>query len=354
MDPNEDIDYGTDELNDPNYGVDTVDAGDGNAPITPETPDGAQQVLPEATPQTPDGKQQAPDTSTASPATPPQQSQQPAAGAPKTDAKGNLVDGDGKVIASAGADRRQYERNQRQVMHITNLERELTELRDASDTQGALNGAPQVLGLDARETEMGLQAIASFKKDPVATARWMLQETMRLGYNLKQIVGEDADGQVAGGSMDLNAIKSMIADQVGPLLQDRNAQQQATNANQSAQREYSTFVAKHEFAELHQSVIANMLNSKTAGSPEAAYWQLREYATKNQLDFTQPLGPQMQAKQGAQPPASNGNVPPQAQQIPMPQGSAPTQQMQTQPTMADPDANWDTIVQQSLAEAGFT
>ncbi len=62
-----------------------------------------------------------------------------------------------------------------------------------------LNQIPQKLGLDQRETEMGMQAIASFKKDPVSTARWMLQETMRMGYDLKQIVGEDAQGQISGG-----------------------------------------------------------------------------------------------------------------------------------------------------------
>ena len=365
-----DIDFGTEELNDPNYGMEvTGDATDTTTPV-----DGQQQAPAEAAPTAPVADGAAPvEGGTGTPA--PADAQQPKApvgadGKPadavpgKTDAKGNIVDAAGNIVAAAGSERRHYERAQKQDKYIGTLEKDLKEARDGASMTGVLNDVPAKLGLNAQDTEMGLQAIASFKKDPVATARWMLQETMRLGYTVNQVLGENAEGKVDGGSLDLAAVKAMISEQVAPLLGDRNAVQQQTANDATAQREYDGFMAKHENAHIHEGTLTRLLAGNSTLTPEVAYWQLREYSAKNGLDFNLPLGPQMQAKQSAQPgqqpaPAPNGNVPPQAQlQSPppqaMPHGSSPASTPMTQePEMASPDTNWDTIVQQSLREAGM-
>jgi len=363
-----DIDFGDPELNDPQYEQKLTDAeGTGDGTTEEQTADGAAQqggdesIAPQqpqdqstgeqtgegGTPNA-DGQQQPkPDDKSASPGT-------------KPDKDGNLVDKDGKIVAAAGPERRTYERVQQQDRYIKRLETDLEAAKSVSTQAQVLNGAPEKLGLDMQETQMGLQAIASFKKDPVATARWMLQETMRLGYDLPSIVGKDAQGQMTSGSMDLAAVKSMISEQLQPIIGDREAQQQQSQAQENAQREYDKFVAKHENATIHESAIASLVTRDKTLTPEVAYWQLREYAATNGLDFTKPLGPQVQDRQQGgqqqQTPAPNGNANPQAQnnqQMPMPNGGAPTADMQSGPTLADPDDAWDNIVNQSLREAGM-
>ena len=368
------FDFGDPTLNDPDYEnkVDGSDTQQSSEPHAGANDDGAQtqstsadgqrtdDQQPSATQEQAGGEQQQSDTgagSASNKTAPPADGKQGQSSANKVDAKGNIVDDKGNIIAAAGVERRQYERAQRQQSYISQLETQLVEERNKRADIVALNGAPEKLGLDARETELGLQAIASFKKDPVATARWMLQETMRLGYSVKDILGADAAGQAGSGSLDLQAIKSMINDAVGPMLQDRTSQQQEQQAREAAQREYDAFVAKHEYADLHEDVLYNMLKDNRTLTPEVAYWQLREYAAKNGLDFSKPLRAQVEARErGNERP---GNAAPQAQTqqpnvAPMPNGSSPSQDMRTGPTMANPDDTWDQILQQSLAEAGFT
>lgn len=360
------LDFGSEELNDPNY-EQNVDAGGTPDGTTTDAPTDAQRQTSGGAEAAPDAQQQQqPKQDGAQAGTgsaddkqgqqqPAGDGQQPASARAKQDDKGNLVDAQGNIIARAGAERRQYERVQAQDRYIKRLEGELNTAKEGSVMANVLNGAPQQLGLDMNEVQMGLQAIASFKKDPVSTARWMLQETMRLGYNLQQIIGADAQGQLNGGSLDLAAVKSMISEAVGPMLQDRQAQQQQSQVEQEAQREYDRFLANHDHANVHEDVLASMIRANPSTTPEVAYWQLREYATKNQLDFTQPLRAQVAARQQGGQPQPNGNAAQQSQQQqPMPNGGGvPQQDMQQQSVYNDADDAWDTIVNQSLREAGM-
>jgi hypothetical protein len=354
-----DIDFGDPMLNDPDYESKVGNEGAPNGtPATAPADAGAEDNAP------PQSQPASGDTVTgvAGDKAAPGQQQQPAAKAdatdkPRTDEKGNLIDKDGNILATAGAERRHFERAQQQQRYIDRIEKELIDARKQDAYARALNEVPQKLGLSMSEAEMGLQAIASFKKDPVATARWMLQETMRQGYNLQQIVGADAKGQAVGGSLDLQAVRSMIAEAMQPLVGDRQAQQRQSEAEMGAQREYDEFVAKHEHATVHDDVLAAMLQSDPKMTPQVAYWQLREYATKHGLDFAQPLRAQVLARQqggnrtnGHAQPRPNA---PQQQQMPMPNGSAPTQAMQQGPNMAAPDEAWDVIVRQSMQDAGL-
>lgn len=353
------IDFGTDELNDPNYeeNVDKQEAldgaGDDDSVSTQEPQGGGEQDAPQDQQvqdrQSGDGSQPQVGASGAQ-----QQPAQQQDGRTRSDKDGNLVDGRGNIIAKAGAERRQYERTQAQAAHISRLEAENKQLRDNDSMVKALNEVPARLGLDMRETELGLQAIASFKKDPVATAKWMLQETLKLGYNLGDVLGKDAQGQVSGGSLDLQAIKGMIAEQVAPLVQDRQAALQQTELQEAAQRDYDAFMAKHDHASVHEDVLTRLLQQDASLTPEIAYWQLREYAAKHGFDFTKPLREQAVSRESGQQQQPNGNATPKAQsQQPMPNGGAPQADMQTAGVYADADEAWDSIVNQSLREAGF-
>lgn len=367
MDPNDQlqIDFGDETLNDPQYEQKVQD--DGTLADTP--PDNTQEQggdagaapQPDATQQQPAAQPTGAEAGAGGAPNQQGQQQQPAGQQPapaktKTDKDGNIVDDKGNVVAQAGADRRAFERVQAQDRVIRQQDADLQRLNQELAQARALNDAPQKLGLTPADTQMGLQAIAAFKKDPVSTARWMLQETMRLGYDLKQIIGSDAQGQLNGGSLDLAAVRGMINDAVKPLTADRNAQQVDQQANADAQREYDRFMANHDHAAVQEEAIASLVK-RNGVTPEVAYWQLREYAAVNSFDFTKPLGPQVAARHQGGQQQPNGNATPQAQtpqQQPMPNGGGvPQTDMQQGPVMHDADTSWDAIVNQSLQEAGM-
>lgn len=356
------FDFGDDELNDPNYEqtVGNPDGGDeAQAADSVEAPNaGSTPAAGEDRGGDDDGSA-AGDGSGAQSAD--AQGQRGRAGATTADKDGNLVDAQGNIVASAGAERRHYEQSRRQLREIQRLESELAAAKQQGDSVAALGGVPAQLGLNAQETSLGLNIVAQFKRDPVQTARWILQETMKLGHNLHQIVGTNGAGQLNSGSMDLQAVRDMINTAVQPLVGDRNAQQQQLQAEQAARREYNSFLAKHDHAAVHEDLLGHILQDHPDMAPEVAYWQLVAYAARNDLDFTQPLAPQVQARrgQGGGQPASNGNAQPspaqgqRQQPMSMPNGGAPTADMRTGPELASPDDSWDSIVQTSLREAGF-
>ena len=183
------------------------------------------------------------------------------------------------------------------------------------------------LGLDQRETEMGLQAIASFKKDPVATARWMLQETMRLGYNLNQIVGERRSRTDQRWVFGPASCQEHDRRASAPLVQDRTQRSNNGQAEQAARDDYESS-SPSMTTQVYMMMFWQACCTETATlTPEVAYWQLREYAAKQQLDFTKPLREQVAGASNRvdkQRPRVTRPHKRRSQQ-PMPNGGAPTQ-----------------------------
>lgn len=361
------LDFGDDELNDPNYEQNIGAQDDASNADAGTPPDGEGQAGDAGTP--PDdadnaGDAQGPDAGNGNAADDAGQQQQPrqdgnaAPTRARSDDKGNLVDKDGNIVAQAGGERRLYEQVQRQTRVISRLENELEQARQG---QGDINTVARSMELSGDELRVGGQFVSVFKRDPAAAARWALQEAINKGYNLNQIVNGNGNGQPGangnGGAITPDAIRNMVQQAVQPLLTDREQQQQSEANRQAAEREYETFMAKHEYADVHEDVLSDMLKADRSLTPEVAYWRLREYASQRGLDFSQPLRGQMQSRgQGA--PASNGNATPtrtQQQQpnMAMPNGGAAMSDADTRPTVADPDDGWDQIVSESLRHAGI-
>jgi hypothetical protein len=209
--------------------------------------------------------------------------------------------------------------------------------------------------VNSNDARLGMQIMGNFRKDPLAVAKWALQETLSMGYTLPQITGQP------GTQSDINmqAVQKMLDDRLGPLVNDRNAQVQQTREQEGAVRAYSEFLAKHDYAEVHQEVLAKMMRGNPELTAPLAYWQLREWSTRNGYDFREPLEPQVTAAQSGQgrqaPRGNNGHAQPNNAQpsVPMPNGGNPNASMRTEPQIAAPDEDWDRIVQSSLREAGM-
>ena len=94
-----------------------------------------------------------------------------------------------------------------------------------------------------------------------------------MGYNLQQITGQP------GTTADINmqAVQKMLDDRLGPLVQESTAKRETEHANAETIRAYNEFIAKHDYAEVHQDVIAKLMRGNPELTAPLAYWQLREW-----------------------------------------------------------------------------
>jgi hypothetical protein len=85
--------------------------------------------------------------------------------------------------------------------------------------------------------------------------------------------------------------------------------------------------------------ILNKTVGDTGMTPEKAYYELKLWCAKNQLDFTQELGPQIRQRQ-----QRNRQQP--RQQRPMANGRGRGQNTRdlSEPDYADPKSSWDDIL----------
>ncbi len=325
-----------------------VEDGDGGpqAPITPEA--GASQIPASGQPPV-GGDSQSGQTQ--------QVGQQPQPGAPgvippdpgqpltqqqrlTSDEKGNLVDGQGNIVANAGKERRLWERVQRfEHYEVPELRRQLSDLTNQVAQVDVLNNVPRQLGLSDEDALQGLRLIASYKKDPVATIQYILTEARAAGHNVQ------AENQ---GQVDLAAINRLLDDRLGPLLEDRATQQRTTEADAEAAKQYRDFTTRFPDAVMHEDVIAGILQHDTTLSPDAAYYQLRLWVQEHGLNWNQPLQPQVAAAQqgGTQKPVvpavggSRG-------------GNAPVTDTSVAASVAGADADTSDIVKEAMREAGM-
>lgn len=352
------IDYGDPELNATEQRIsDTFDEPDDDQPpadpsaddTPPSTEDGGDGTAGAAG----DGSAQDGDASAGG-----QQQATPedhlASGPIHADAKGNLVDQHGRIVATAGPQRRLWEKSQKQERYIGQLERDIAALRDTASTTGQLDRAATEMRVSSNDARLGMQIMGNFRKDPLSVAKWALQETLALGYTLPQITGQPG----TAADINMQAVQKMLDDRLGPLVNDRNVQKQQADEQATAVRAYNEFLAKHDYAEVHQETIAKLMRGNPDLTAPLAYWQLREWAVRNGFDFREPLEPQVVAAQGRgqqAPRNNNGHAQPNNAQpsVPMPNGGNPNANMRTEPQIAAPDEDWDRIVQSSLREAGM-
>ncbi len=330
-------------------------------PTTAAEPTDDQTAAPPATEPASTGQQQ-PATKTGTPADP---STTPTGEAPKEpvpaatepvtlqphpvikgyniDKEGNVTDAQGQVVAAHGRERRWFETSQTLRDYLTHQREEISTLTTrigevSASSKEALNGIPTRLGLNEAEVDLGLNLSANFKSDPVATARYILAETMKLGYNLEQIV------ETAGSNnLNMTAIKQLLDERLGPVAVQRTAEQQALDTEQNGKAAYDTFMRRFPDAAHHQDQIAAIAKHYKV-APEEAYFELRMWANKQGFDFNQPLPPQMQR---ANPPAPTPSA------APLPNGGTLPGVVTDTPQIASEDADYDDIIKDAMRDAGM-
>lgn len=266
--------------------------------------------------------------------------------------QGDIVRQDGVVIAPRGASRRMYEEAGRIRQQHSQLQERYSQLENQVRQTQFLNGVPQQLGLSNEEVASALDLQARIKRgDALGVAKDVVAMLAAKGHNITDLFG----GEV-GDSVDMRAINRMLDERLGPIQRQEQADRAQQEAERVAKENYNRFVGDNPGADVQGEIIVQFARMNGV-SLQQAYNHVSAFALRNNLDMSQPLGPQIEAvraraaAQRQQPqPQPRGN-PPNGR--PMPNG-APTRANgveQMQPVYASPDDDWGTILHQVMQES---
>lgn len=278
----------------------------------------------------------------------PTQKQQPTKGKPEVEKAAAP-----KQVPDKEHNRVQAEKRlQSSVDRLRNVNSSLTtqnqELVQQLASTQALNGLPKQFNLNNDEVIGGLEYVALLKSDPVAAAKKAIEVSLARGANLREIVNDEFVPNVT-----LGATQRLIDEKLSGLRNQQAPQDVETQEVQAARMKTQQFLADYPDAELHTEVVAhqmrNIIGSYTNRgvhidpyvAAEMAWNAIQDYAAKNQLDISQPLGPQVQVRQ-SQPPVVRR---------PMPNGG--TAPVQSQTRIAPADTSNRDIVRQAMRESGY-
>ena len=252
----------------------------------------------------------------------PQQQKKPEA-KPKTDAKGNLIDDKGNIIATAGVQRRLHETNQRLTQLVTHKDQQIAQLTQQVQEARILNELPQRLGINNQEVEGALQIAYAFKQNPVEAARIVVAEALQRGHNLDEILGEQQAGQ-----LQMTAVRQMLNEHLGPIQAERQQRLEQQRIEQESQAAFNQFLVNYPDAEANLQTLAELMaKDPHKGSPyevaERAYLRLSDYCRRNGFDISRPLAEQI-----------NNPAPAQANQ----QRNGQAQQRRTNAPLPSPNA----------------
>lgn len=248
----------------------------------------------------------------------------------------DIKDAQGNIVAAGGKERRFYETAQREKQRADTVSRELA---IANAQLEAVNNAGTLgtqYDLTPEELTSGAQIMSSFMKQPVETIQYLLTQAQAMGHNVDAI---------SGGGVDMQAIQQMLSTQLQPLMETHQQTQETEQVNARALEIYNEFHAKYPDAVPHEDTLSRLLQDDPTLSPEAAYYKLQSYYSKNGLDWTKPLAVLKQEQQQQ----ASVNTPRQP-----PEGNVTPINVRDTSEVADVNTSTDDIIRQSMAEAGIT
>lgn len=258
----------------------------------------------------------------------------------------DLVDGQGNVIAKAGAERRHYENLQKERQRSNDLNTENQTLKAQVQAYEQVNSIGKELNITNEEVVSGAKIIAAYKADPIGTLNHLLTQAKASGYNIDEL---------GGGGIDMAAVKQMIAEQLSPVTQKVVDEQRQSELQAQAEKEYNSFMGTYPDAKVHESTISRLLQEQPNLSLEAAYYKLQAFYHSRGFDWTKPLNV-IEEEAAKKTDATNSATNVQAQNRPVPPSGGGVNNASLTDT-SDPvgvDMSYEDIIRQSMGEAGIS
>jgi hypothetical protein len=254
------------------------------------------------------------------------------------DANNNIVDPQsGQIIAKAGTERRLFEKTQRLGSALDEKSAKLTKYEQDDAKLDNLRGVIKNHGMSTDEFAEGINMVLAFKSDPVGTAKKLLEQVLAMGHNVTDILGADA-----GNAIEMSAVSRMLDERLKPLIAPLNEKRVQSENEKVAEAAWNKFCEDNPHAEVHDTVMDKLLGDNPGMRPQQAYNHLRDFAHKHNLDFSIPLGPQIEQLQSAPKKKEPGNLP-RAPQKPFPNGSS-VRHAAIDDGDVNPNSDWNTIL----------
>lgn len=266
-------------------------------------------------------------------------------------ASGDIVDPrTGNVIAKHGTERRLWEKSNRLSAQLADYDARYKDLDKYVNSERTLAAEIKKNNFTPQEVQEYMNFAVAYKQNPLAALKEMVAHVASMGHNISEILGSDV-----GDAVDIKAINRLIEAKLAPLTDGYKA----TSEREQVEREYNTwlnnFIGEHEHSDVHLQEIDRVIGAyKDRGrniTAKDAYYHLRETAARMGLDFSRPLGPQIEEKRAS---AQTTKTDPQqrrAQQqpsFPRRSASAPSSRTIDEPEMASPNDSWDDIIRSSM------
>ena len=277
--------------------------------------------------------------------------QQFAQGSLPQDAQGNLVNPNNptEIVAHAGAERHYFEQARNAKGFVGKLEARLNEVTTLGkqfetqvNTYKEMNNYAQQHGIEPQEQQTAMQLMASYKSNPIEALKYMLTDAQANGIDLSELLGDN--------SINTGAISQLIDTKLAPITQQQTQAAETQRAEAEATEQATQFLQQFPDAGIHTGYLAKIIEaSEGKTSPREAYYQLREWTTRQGLDWSKPLLEQRVEQQ-------NRNAPVNGQQR---QQSLPSGRRSAAPVSGvnnaslSSDASTGDIVREAMLDAGL-
>lgn len=256
----------------------------------------------------------------------------------------------GQIVARGGVERRYFETAQKLHRDNNQLTQRLQTAEANANHANAIVQLGTQLQLQPSDQTAALNLMSQFLKDPVKMLEALVIEVKSKGYEIPFL----ANGITPG--MDTAAVGRMIDQRMAPLTAQQQQQRDAEQTQANAKATLDKFLDDNPEGEHNLGVLAEMMTSQPGLTIQDAHVKFIKWCAQNQYDFTQPLKPQIEARNNQQPTTTTvQNQQPRTPTAPLPNGrqtnnAAPIDSV----VKFDENSRWEDIIRQSAKEAGFS
>lgn len=262
----------------------------------------------------------------------------------------DLVDPNtGLTVARGGVERRIFEGAQRVHRENNQLKQRLQVAETAANNSNEIVKLGTTLGVQHSDQVAALNLMSQFLKDPVKMLEALVVEVKSKGYQIPFLE------QGVSPGMDTAAINRMLDQRMAPITEQRQAQEQKAQFEVEAKQTLDNFLDDHPEGFHNLSVLGEMIMSDPKLTIQNAYVNLVKWCAANGFDYTQPIKPQVEARQNQQQPAKTQaqNNPPHS--APLPNGRQPARTTPVNDAVQfDETASWSDIIRHAARESGYS
>lgn len=213
----------------------------------------------------------------------------------RTGSDGAIYDVQGNKVANSGLERRVAERV---LNYYRGTEQENTRLKQSLDAYKEANAAAQKEGLSIEEHAMGMRLMAAWKKDPLQTMNFLLNQATQRGIDVSSIRSGGAAFDSAALTEAINAKIVEALAPFQPFVANLQRQQEYEEISNEVQQEIAAFFQEFPQAEQHRPILGEIMQ-RFDYSPREAWFALQASAASSGYDLTKPLPAQVASRNGA-------------------------------------------------------